>query len=285
MFGISLLFALCSNAQTTRGLVSGRVTDSESGQPIEGAAICYAQQATNTAGIVYSGPGGFYAIPSLPPGDYNIRVVKNSADDESVCLAASAGEYQPIQLHGLNLPVAGRIDLPVQLRHISRVWERGLENRYVFPKNEAVVTYYGPDVDTSRFGSFDPDAGSQGALEATLSNVIDPRQVRQLPFAGRDIYTMLVTQPGVAADTGTGRGLGLSIFGGRPSGFLANAVTRAGGTDWHGAGYFNFRNDALNANEFQRNLAGKPRTPFKELQPGFPRRRTIGEAPLRVLSF
>jgi len=321
---ISIHAVSVSNAQTTRGLISGRVLDGQSRLPIAGAAVCYEHEASNTAGIVYSGRTGFYAIPSLPPGDYNIRVVTNSSDAaEGTCLKSlqstgpnqNVGQYQPLQLHGLNLAVAGRIDLSAELRHLSRVWERGLENRYVFPKSEAVLTYYGPDVDTSRYGSFDPNAGNQGALEATLSNVIDPEQVRRLPFAGRDIYAMLITQPGVAADTGTGRGLGLSIFGvrpsssnfmldglennvpltsgplsavapmavqeyristsnfsaeyGRTSGFLANAVTRSGGTAWHGVGYFNLRNDALNANDFQRNRAGRPRSALKEVQPGF----------------
>ena len=38
-----------------------------------------------------------------------------------------------------------------------------------------------------------------------------------LPLEGRDVYTMLVTQPGVTSDGATGRGLGLAINGQRPS--------------------------------------------------------------------
>src|SRR5262249_53226306 len=132
---------------------------------------------------------------------------------------------------------------------------------------------------------------------------------------GRDVYTMLVTQPGVTADTGTARGLGLAINGQRPSssnfmldglennnylvtgsltpiapeaieeyrvstnnfssedgrtsGYLANAISRSGGNRFHGIGYFYLKNDVLNANGFQENLAGLKRTPVKENQIGY----------------
>src|SRR5258705_7355288 len=125
---------------------------------------------------------------------------------------------------------------------------------------------------------------------------------------------MLVTQPGVTADTTTVRSLGLSDNGQRPSasnflldglesnnyllsgplspvapeaiqeyrvstnnfsaeyggtsGYIANAVTRAGTSEWHGLAYLDLKNDVLNANDFQSNLAGLARAPLKELQPG-----------------
>ena len=109
-----------------------------------------------------------------------------------------------------------------------------------------------------------------------MSYVVDPDQIGDLPLQGRDVYTMLVSLPGVTADNGTARGLGISVAGARPSssnylldgvennnylvtgplspvapeaiqeyristnnysaeygrtgGFMANAVTRAGGT-------------------------------------------------------
>jgi hypothetical protein len=56
---------------------------------------------------------------------------------------------------------------------------------------------------------------------------------------------------------------------GRTAGYLANAITRSGGNAWHGIGYFNFKNDALNANEFERNRQGLARVPLKESQLGY----------------
>lgn len=61
---------------------------------------------------------------------------------------------------------------------------------------------------------------------------------------------------------------------GRTSGFLANAITRAGGTAWHGLAYIYGRNDVLNANGFRQRIERLPnlkleRVPLKELQPGY----------------
>jgi hypothetical protein len=56
---------------------------------------------------------------------------------------------------------------------------------------------------------------------------------------------------------------------GRTSGFLANAITRSGGNQWHGKGYFYFENDRLNANGFQENANGIARPQFTQIQPGF----------------
>ena len=56
---------------------------------------------------------------------------------------------------------------------------------------------------------------------------------------------------------------------GRTSGFLANAITRTGGEQFHGVAYFYLENEALNANAFQQNLIGAPRSIDKQDQPGF----------------
>src|SRR5262249_5216548 len=54
-------------------------------------------------------------------------------------------------------------------------------------------------------------------LETALSTVISSREIPKLPPLARDVYSMLVLLPGVTADTATGRGLGFSVAGQRPS--------------------------------------------------------------------
>ena len=72
-------------------------------------------------------------------------------------------------------------------------------------------------MDSTRSGSFESQSGRAGSLESTVSEVIDSAEIENLPLAGRDVYTMLVTLPGVTSDAATARGLGLSIDGQRPS--------------------------------------------------------------------
>src|SRR5205085_1948653 len=88
------------------------------------------------------------------------------------------------------------------------------------------VTFYGPDVDASHSGNFEGLRGQQSALESTVSAVMDPTELENLPLSGRDVYTLLFTLPGVTSDGGVSRGLGLSVNGQRPSSsnFLLDGV-------------------------------------------------------------
>ncbi len=290
-----------ARGQTTQGLITGRAVDSQTGAPVAAAEVTYFSATTNAGGSTRTASSGYYVFPLLAPGAYRVRI--------------TADRYQAQEVQQLDLPVASTLDVNFRLRPLSDVWEAGQYRSVFLPDSDAIVTFYGPDVDTSRFGSFAAARGALGALEASLSRVIDPVAVRELPLAGRDVYTMLVTQPGVTADSATTRGLGLAANGQRPSasnflldglennnyqvtgpltavapeavqeyrlsinnfsaeygrtsGFLANAVTRSGGTAWHGIGYFHLHNEWLNANTFQRNLRGLERAPAKQRQIGF----------------
>ncbi len=288
-------------AQTTQGLISGRVLDSVSGQPVAGATVTFSSPALSAGGSSRSDASGYYFLPLLSAGTYNIR--------------AGGDKYQPQELQQLELPVAGRIQLDFRLRPLSDVWEAGQYRSVFLPGTKTIVTLYGPDVDPSRSGTFEAIKGQRGTLDTSASYVIDPGEIADLPLLGRDVYAMLVSLPTVAADSGTGRGLGVSVAGQRPSssnylldgvendnylitgplspvapeavqeyristnnysaeygrtsGFVANAVTRAGNAEYHGAGYEYLKNDALNAADFQDNVAGLGRRPDKENQFGY----------------
>jgi hypothetical protein len=295
------LMGAAALAQTTQGLISGRVVDARSGQPVAGAAI-QCQSYTGGAGTpAQSGTGGYFVLPLLSPGLYRLRI--------------EAPGYQAQEVHQVDLPVAGRLEYRFELRLLDDIWEAG-EYRSVFmPNSSAILTFFGPDVDTSHSVILQDPRTGQGALESSISQVVDPVEVEDLPLAGRDVYTTLILQPGVAAGTADARGLGLAVSGQRPTssnflldgvennnylvsgplmmvapeavqeyristnnfsaeyggtaGVLANAVTREGGNRWHGIAYFYMENTALDANDFQRNLMGLPRAPLHQVQPGF----------------
>jgi len=190
-------------AQTTQGTIAGQVTDSRTGRPVSGANVQYGSDTNTGNGAAITDAAGFYSIPSLTPGSYRIRV--------------NAPSFQSREVQELELPVAARLEVDIRLRPLNDVWEAG-QFRSVFMEGaRTVLTFFGPDVDTSRSSSFDPPKGKLGGQESTLSNVIDSKQLRALPLSGRDVYTMLVTQPGANADAGTARGLGISFNGQRPS--------------------------------------------------------------------
>jgi len=291
-----LLAALALHAQSTQGVIFGRVTDLREGIPVAGAAVSYERIESRASGQMEADAAGNYTLASLTPGAYRLR--------------ASAEGYQPREFYDLRLPVAGFLEIDFRLRPLEDVWEQGQYRSVVLPGARSVVTFYGPDLDRSRSQELERVSSEPGSLEATVSQVIASEVLSRLPLAGRDAYTFLVTQPGVTADTTTARGLGLSAGGQRPSasaflmdgvennnylvtgpgvtvspemveeyristnnfsaeygrssGYLANAITRGGGARWHGSAYTYIKNEALNANGFQENLAGLRRNKLRE---------------------
>ncbi len=287
--------------QTTQGLISGRILDSVNGRPLADCEISYAGSSIASTGTVRSDALGYYFIPLLSPGTYVLRVTAN--------------KYQPQEIQELSLAVAGRIEVDFKLRPLSDVWEAGQYRSVFLPGSRTIVTFYGPDDDPSRSGSFEAQKASHGTLDTSQSYVIDSEQIDLLPLQGRDVYTMLVSLPGVTADNGTGRGIGVSVAGARPSasnffldgvennnylvtgplnpvapeaveeyristsnysaqygqtsGFVANAITRAGSNSYHGLAYEYLINDALNAADFQDNAAGAGRLADKENRFGY----------------
>jgi hypothetical protein len=70
---LALLAGAFVEAQTHRGLIRGRVTDS-AGLAVEGAQVSVVNQATNEQRRGASDPGGGFALAELPPGDYRLVV-------------------------------------------------------------------------------------------------------------------------------------------------------------------------------------------------------------------
>jgi len=287
--------------QTTQGLIAGRIVNSVTGHPVSGATITWSSTTLAASGAQKSDVAGYYFLPLLSAGTYTLHT--------------AADTYQPQELQELKLPVAGLVTLDFRLRPLNDVWEAGQYRSVFLPGTRTVITFFGPDVDTSRSGSFSAQQGEKAALDTSQSYVVDTKQIGDLPLGGNDVYSMLVSLPGVTSDTSTGRGLGVSVAGARPSssnylldgvsndnylvtgplnpvspeaiqeyristnnysaeygqtsGFIANAVTRAGDNSFHVNAYWYIRNDALNAADFADNLNGFGRLKDKENRPGF----------------
>ena len=203
LFAVGVLgWASLACGQTTQGLISGRLLNSVTGAAISGASVIAIGAGTSEARTTSDRSGYFY-LPLLSPATYRVQVMQTG--------------YQTQEIQELTLAVAARLELDFLLRPLSDVWEAGQYNSVFLPGSKTIVTFFGPDVDPSRSGSFEAQKGRAGALESTISYVIDSPQLEGLPLLGRDVYTMLATEPGVTSDSATGRGLGLSVNGQRPS--------------------------------------------------------------------
>jgi len=270
--------------QTTQGLISGRVVDALTGAPVVGATVACTASSAEIQRKALTGASGFYYLPLLSAGTYRITV--------------SAPAFQQQEVNEIELYVASRIELNFRLRPLSDVWEKGQYRSVFLPGTKAIVPFFGPDVDPSHALLVGPPKGPDDFREPTISEAIDPGQVSNLPFSGRNVYELLLFQPGVTSGlsvNGQRPGSGLFLldgidsntsFGpefiqeyrvstnnfsaelGRATGFVANAVTRSGSSAFHGLAYAYIDNEALDANAFQSNTNGFPRPEHRERHAG-----------------
>lgn len=200
--GLALTCALCWS-QTTQGLIAGRIVNARTGRPIDHAKVIYNGRDGSIGGEQLADPAGYFTLPLLSPGFYHLRI--------------EAPNFQPQEIADVELAVSGRLDFNFQLRPLSDVWEKGLYNSSVLAGTNTIVTFFGPDVDPNKTGSFEAPRGDESSLDASMSAVIDQQLIMNLPLDGRDVYALLALQPGVTADSTTGRGLGLAVVGQRTS--------------------------------------------------------------------
>src|ERR1700748_388505 len=133
--------------QTTQGLISGRLLNSVTGRPLANATVTYT--GSSASGTSVSDANGYYYILSVSPGAYLVR--------------AASPAFQAQEVQELELRVASRIELDFRLRPLNDVWEAGQYNSVFLPGSKTIVTFFGPDVDPSRSGSFDAQKGRVGA--------------------------------------------------------------------------------------------------------------------------
>jgi hypothetical protein len=296
-----ILAASSALAQTTEALISGRITNSLSGEPVKSGTVTCTGPATNTFLTGTTNPDGFYTLPLLPPGQYEIEV--------------NAPGFQAKAQFEIPLGVASSLDLDFALRPLVNIQEPILPRAVLMPGGRSLLNFYGPDVDPNYWTTYSPNPGDPGKLEASISDAVQPPDIQLLPLEGNNIYSILLFEPETSASNATTRSLGISANGQRPSsssflldgaesnfylvsgpllavapeavqeyrlstnnfsaeyggaaGYIANAVTRAGGAAWHGQTYFNLENEVLNANGFQDNVSGFQRRPSKEDRVGY----------------
>src|SRR6266567_1091002 len=100
-----LLAARVATPQTTQALISGRIFDVQTGNPIPGAEVSCEGISITPLGAVRSDSSGYFTLPLLSPGQYQMRV--------------GAAKYQPQEVYELELAVASRIDFTFRLRPLS----------------------------------------------------------------------------------------------------------------------------------------------------------------------
>lgn len=156
-------------------------------------------------------PEGWYTLLNLPPARYRLRA----------CFTVQAGgcgsneQWQAREVANLDVPVGGLMRIDLRLRPMGEVYDQG-EGLRGDEDGTGVVRRFEGDRRPDRWVLLTGPRQVYRTLEATLSNTSDPREMRELPYLGRDAYTLLATQVTASSEVSAARGLGLSLAGLRP---------------------------------------------------------------------
>jgi hypothetical protein len=291
--------------QTTQCVISGGVIDSITGKQLPEAKIEYWFRARPDdpqmlGGTALTDRKGFFILPLLSPGTYRIRASKTGYQSQEV------NELQLFVASALRLdfplrpasdvwdkiskktysPPESDVILDYYAADVQRLESAGV--RLVPGNTSAMQSTLSYVIDSQAINDLPLNGRDVYTILSTIAGATsDATTARSLGLAvngqrpsssnflldGVENDNYLVTGPLALPPPEAVQEYRISTNNfsaeyGRTGGYLANAITASGQNSLHGTIYSILENDILNANDFQNNLAGQPRTPLRQWEPG-----------------
>lgn len=276
----ALVLIVCqyARAQSDASSLSGTVSDS-SGAVVPNAKVTVHNEATQITREAISKDDGNFTIPNLAPGTYSVKV--------------EAPGFQTTALNGVQVDpnIGRRVDISMKVGEASTsitveassnavqtesgsvgqlITQEQVKNIQLNGRNPLYLAQMEPGV---------VRGNAMAALGFGLDNPLNVNGARsQESMQTFDGAPMVRTRSngtsvGVADTDSTSQVQVLTVSYpaeyGRTSGGLIRLVPKSGTSDFHGSAFEYFRNNALNANTWQRNGAGLPRQAFRYNQFGW----------------
>lgn len=278
------LCPLYLGAQEFRATILGTVTDPQSAI-IPGASVEVKNLATNAVVNTVTNNSGNYTVPFLPTGNYTITVTQ-------------AGFKSSIR-ERVELRVGDRLQIDFKLE-VGGVTEQVMVTAET-PLLETASASKGQVIDSAKVQDL-PLLGRNPFMLAALASGVQytptqsSRSNRPFDNGGMDSFSinggrqttnefLLDGVPDTNVESGSPSNLSFvpapdateefkvqtntyDAQYGRSGGGVVNVSLKGGSNQLHGALYEYFRNDVLNANTFESNLAGAKKSAFRWNQPG-----------------
>ncbi len=268
---VLLAVPMIASAQSGNGSVVGTVSD-QSGAAIPGVKLTAKHLATGTTLSVTSDESGLFRFPVLRVGTYEI--------------AAEKADFAPLTQKDVVVTIGARIDLPLTLQVAgqaatvtvssetplvettrsqvsSTVGGRSISSLPVNGRNfiDFVLLTPGVTRDT-RFGDIS-FAGQRGTLNSLIVDGSDNNntffgQTLGRTGSGRAPYQF--SQDSVQEFQVNSNAYSAEL--GRAGGAVINVVTKSGSNDWHGMGFWYYRDRGLNATDLIDKNNNRPKAPF-----------------------
>ncbi|MBO0857912.1 MAG: carboxypeptidase regulatory-like domain-containing protein [Chloracidobacterium sp.] len=282
-----LSYSVPTLSQTSgTGALTGVVTDS-AGAVVADAQVKVINEETREARVVTSQSNGGYSFPLLPPGAYLIEYSKTgfkSAVKAGMRINVTETARFDVQLEAGGVQEQVVISADAQLLQtessaLGRVTDQqSVSNLPLVTRNYTQIVTLSPGISApvTNAGALGRGQGgeSQGNFRAYGASGADNNfqmngvQINDLQASGSFSGGIAIPNPDAIQEFKVQTGLYDASFG-RNAGANVNVVTRSGGNGFHGNIFEFLRNDALNANSWERNKANQPRGVLKQNQFGF----------------
>jgi Carboxypeptidase regulatory-like domain/TonB dependent receptor len=258
---VCLASATVADAQVDRATLSGTVTD-PSGAGIAEVAVT----VTGESGLTFTthtNAAGQYTVPSLPVGTYTAKF--------------EMGGFKTLVRDKLTLEVSQtlRVDAELQVGQLSETVSVSGTSQLIQRETPEVGTTVTRDYLTAlpltmgngRYPETFAYRLSPGVQGDTWTSRVNgsPAFSKEVLLEGASVTTYLAGHFGESSVSMEAlqefkvQTSGLSAEYGRTGGGVFNFVMRSGQNQVHGTGFSTLRNEALNANTFLNNAAGRPK--------------------------
>jgi hypothetical protein len=256
-------------AQSDSGQISGFVRDSQQGA-LPGATVTVTSERTGTKRTAVTNSTGFYVIPDMRVGTYEITVElqgfkKFAQAGVRLTAASQIAVDAQLEIGSLEETVtvtAGAAFVQTTTAQVARTIEtRQIQELTLNGRNPIYLASLKPGVRGGTIGTFDPDSVSNGSFSingarvdeylVTIDGAVATRTRSSGSMLGaQDVDTVEEVQVLTA---------NYRAEYGRSSAGQIRFVTKSGTQQFHGDGVENYRNAALDANQWQRNRSNDPR--------------------------
>src|ERR1700683_3058016 len=254
---IFLAYAKSAISQVTVAQLNGTRVD-ESGGSVAGASVSLREVDTNSLYAAVTNDAGFYAVPNLPPGNYELKIsFKGFANYTQTGIVLTVGQSATINV---SLKVAARGEQIVVSTQTPEIEPTKTEISQVIDTQQIQSLPISNRVFTD-FALLTPGVASS---RTSLGTTFTEFEVTQISFGGQRSFSNEITVDGadfVNSVSGVQRAtppqdsvqefrVVNNSFGaeyGRALGGIVNIVTKTGGNNFHGSVYDYLQNSATDA--------------------------------------
>src|SRR5215468_10399329 len=254
VFALTLIsLSLTASAQTSRGTVSGVVTD-QTGAVVSGAGVTLTSAATSVSRSTVTNSEGFYRFDAVDLGAYSIKftapgfgaVVKNNVVVSANQTASVNTQLAP-GTQELTVDVTAESGASLQTEAPVRggnIDETRLTELPIATRNPVSLALTLPGVSTNRFSTGVQSFSANGGRGRSNNFLIDGTENNDISVAGQGFQ---IKNPDAVKEVSVQTSNYDAEFG-RAGGAVINTITRSGSNNFHGTlawQYDSTRDDAL----------------------------------------